>query len=60
MKCYFLLELDIVQLLFVRWRIAEGLVHIMGVLYVGLESELMRLVDLEDGVTSVHLEILSV
>lgn len=55
-KCYFLLVLDIVQLLFVQWRIAEGLVHMMGILCVALVSELTWLVDLEDGVTSVHLE----
>jgi hypothetical protein len=55
-KCYFLLELDIVQLQFVQWRIAEGLIHMMGTLCIGLESELTWLVDLEDGVTSVQLE----
>lgn len=55
-KCYILLELDVVQLQFVQWRIAEGLVYMMGTLCVGLESELTWPVDLEDGVTSVHLE----
>jgi hypothetical protein len=56
-KCYFWLELDVVQLLFVQWRIAEGLVQMMGTLcVVGLESELTWLVDLEDRVCSVHLE----
>ena len=39
-----------------QWRIAEVLVHMRGILCVGLESDLMWLVDLEDGVTSVHLE----
>jgi len=50
------LELDIVQLLFVQWRIAEGLVQMMGTLCVGLESELTWLVDIEDHVSSVHPE----
>ena len=50
-KCYFWLELDIVQLQFVQWRIAEGLIHMMGTLCVGLESELTWLVNQEDGET---------
>jgi hypothetical protein len=52
----FVVGVGIGQLLFVQWRIAECLVHMMGILCVGLESELTWLVHLEDGVTSLHLE----